>query len=390
VTALGIACLALAAIGCLYLLAAAWAVRATRRRGGDPRDGAGGRHAAAVPPSVTILKPLHGAEPGLFDTLATFCRQDYDGPFEIVLGLQDPADPALSVATSLRALFPDHAIRIVVDPRQHGRNRKVSNLINCAEGATGEIVVLADSDMRVGPDYLRRLVAALDRDGVGGATCLYHGVPAGTGWSRLAALGVDTHFLPGVVLGMALGLAKPCMGSTIAMRRETLERIGGFAAVQDALADDYEIGAAIRGLGLAVVVPPFTIGHVSAERSARDLVAQELRWLRTIRQIDPRGHAGSLVTHPLAFALLGAALAPGPVALLLLLTTIACRLALCLAVERAFGLRAHPYWLIPVRDGLSAGLFVASFFGRDVSWRGHRYEVARSGALLPKARPDPT
>jgi ceramide glucosyltransferase len=242
--------------------------------------------------------------------------------------------------------------------------------------------------MRAPPDYLFRLVAELDQPGVGAVTCLYHGLPVGHLWSRLSALGIDTHFLPNVVMGVSLGAATPCMGSTIALRRETLERIGGFRALADTLADDYELGAAVRGLGLTVGIPPFTIGHVCPERSLRQLVAQELRWLRTVRQIAPAGHLGSLVGHPAAFAAVALALGPGPIAGAVLFTAIAARVALCLAVERTFGLRRHPYWLIPARDALSFALFVASFFGRGVTWRGRRYDVARTGALTPKTRLD--
>jgi ceramide glucosyltransferase len=221
-------------------------------------------------------------------------------------------------------------------------------------------------------------------------TCLYHGVPVGTVWSRLSALSIDTHFTPGVIMGLALGLAKPCFGSTIALRRETLERVGGFVAFADVLADDYEVGAAVRRLGLDVSVPNMSIGHVCPERAFGELFAQELRWARTIRQIEPAGHLGSIMSHPLAFALLGFALGPGPIAAACVVTAIAVRLWLCLAVERAFGLKPHAYWLVPARDLLSIGVFILSFFGRRVSWRGYRYDVARSGALLPQTRADPT
>lgn len=376
--------LKLSGVGILYLLLCAAMVRRlarlpSPRRTGEPSSS-----------SITILKPLHGDEPGLFENLASFLAQTHAGPVRMVLGVQSDADPAIATARRLIAAYPGRDIALVVDGRQHGTNRKVSNLVNMSAEIAGDVVVLADSDMRVAPDYLARLVAELERPGIGAVTCLYHGLPAGNAWSRLSALAIDTHFLPGVAMGLALGLATPCMGSTIALRRETLERIGGFRAFADALADDYELGAAVRRLGLAVRVPGFVVGHVCPERDGRALVRQELRWQRTIRQIDPLGHAGSVIGHPLAFALAASALGPGPIAGAVLFTAIAARIGLCLAVERAFGVKRHPYWLVPARDLLSACVFVASFFGRAVSWRGHRYEVARSGALLPIARPDPT
>jgi ceramide glucosyltransferase len=377
VHALAILLLAVGAAGLVYLAAAIFFVRRLASR-------------AAVGPQtracITILKPLHGAEPGLCENLSTFLRQDHPGPVQVVFGVQNPRDPAIEVVRRLERAFPDAEIDLVIDARLHGTNRKVSNLINMAERIRHEIVVLADSDMIVGPDYLTRLVGELERSEVGAVTCLYHGVPAGNLWSRLSALGIDTHFLPSVAVGLGLGLAKPCMGSTIALRRETLDAIGGFRSFADDLADDYLLGAAVRRLDLQVAVPPFTIGHACTEASFQDLAWQELRWVRTIRQLDPAGHAGSVVSHPLPFALAAFCLMPSGIAAVMIGAAILLRIALCLAVKQAFGLKAQVYWLAPLRDLLSFGIFVASFFGRGVSWRGHSYDVTSAGVLTAKTR----
>lgn len=333
-------------------------------------------------PSVTILKPLHGAEPDLYDNLASFCRQDYEAAVQIIFGLQSASDSAVGIAEAIRRDFPASAIQLVIDPAMHGANRKVSNLVNMEREIRHDVVVLSDSDMRVGPDYLARVVAELHRPGIGAVTCLYHGRPAGNIWSEFAALGIDTHFLPSVAVGAGLGLAKPCFGSTIALRRGTLDAIGGFRSVADELADDYMIGAAIRRLGLRVAIPAFTVGHTCAERSFAELARQELRWARTIRRIDPVGHAGSLLAHPLALALLAFVLSPGVLSVTCAVAAWVLRIWACLAVERAFGVKRHRYRLVPVRDILSFGIFVASFLGRGVSWRGHSYSVAPSGALI--------
>lgn len=374
---LALAALACAGAGILYLVVATVMVL-RRARQAVPDD-------ARTSASVTLLKPLHGLEPELFENLSSFCRQDYGGPVEIVFGVQSPSDPAIAVVDEVRSAFPDLPIELVVDARLHGSNRKVSNLVNMSRSIRHDVVVLADSDMRVAPDYLARVVAALAAPGTGAVTCLYHGHPGESRWSQLSALSIDTHFLPSAVLGIDLGLAKPCFGSTIALRRDTLEAIGGFQRVADDLADDYALGAAVRGLGLEVAVPRFSVGHACPERGLHDLVHQELRWQRTVRQIEPAGHVGSTIAHPLAFAVLAFVIAPGALTLGAIGATLGARLALCLAVERAFGLRPHPYWLIPARDLLSFGLFVASFFGRRVTWRGHRYDVARDGILVSKA-----
>lgn len=365
----------LAACGIAYLLIAALMVfRLAARRPPAP----------ALWPAVSILKPLHGDEPGLHENLASFVQQDYPGEMQLLLGVQLPSDTAIPVAEALIAAFPDRDIRLVVDERHRGRNRKVSNLANLAERARHEVVVLADSDMRVGPDYLGRVVASLAQPGTGVATCPYHGLPEAHLPARLLALGIDTHFLPGVAMSVGLGIGHPCLGSTIALRRETLDAVGGFAAIADALADDHELGRRVRRLGLRIAMTPFSIGHVCAQADASGLIAQEVRWSRTIRQIEPLGHLGAITTHPLPFGLLAFALAPGLATGALVAAAITARLGLCLAVERAFGLRPHPYWLLPARDLLSLVVYAASFLGRSVSWRGLHFDVARDGALLPR------
>lgn len=372
------ACLSVATLGLAYLaLAIVMVARlALRRPGGDPAR-----------PAVTILKPLHGAEPHLEAHLATFCAQDYPAPVQIVFGVQSAQDPAIAVVRRLQAAHPTLAIDLVIDARLHGTNRKVSNLINMETRIRHDVVVLADSDMIVAPDYLSRIAGELGRPGVGVVTLLYHGVPESGLWSRLAASWIDTHFLPGVAVGLGLGLAQPCFGSTIALRRETLHAIGGFRRVADDLADDHAIGAAVRALGLKVAVPNFTVGHACSEGRVGDLVRHELRWQRTIRQIEPMGHLGSALAHPFAFACLALIVEPGLAAVAFALAAFLLRAGLLLAVRRAFAVDPKSYRLLPLRDILSFGVFVASFFGRGVSWRGHRYDVAPSGALIPKTRP---
>jgi ceramide glucosyltransferase len=375
---LAFACLAVAVAGCLYLVTAAILVGRFARRGTPARQES---------PSVTILKPLHGDEPGLDENLLSFCVQDYPGPVQVIFGVQDPRDPAIGAATRLIERLPHQALELVIDARRHGSNDKVSNLVNMAERIRHDVVVLADSDMRVGPDYLARLVAELQRPGIGGVTCLYHGIASKGLWSRLSALAIDTHFLPNVIVGVSFGLAQPCFGSTIALRRATLAEIGGFEAFSDILADDYAIGDAVRAHGQAVALPPLAVAHVCTEGSWAELWRHELRWARTIRAVDATGYAGSALTHALPFALLGLVCGGGAAALALAGAAIACRIGLCVRVERAFGLMPHPYWLVPVRDLLSFAVFIVSFLGASVTWKGHDYRVTSEGNLLPERRP---
>lgn len=374
--------LLLAVVGCVYGLTSAWL---------------GGRFAAkpaprlpegAARPSVTILKPLCGLEPNLYQNLETFCRQDYPGPVQVVFGVQNAADPAIGVVERLREAHPDLRIDLVIDARQHGSNRKVSNLINMAEHVAHAVIVLADSDMVVAPDYLERVVAELSQPGVSGVTCLYHGVPANRGvYAHLSALAIDVQFLPNVLMGTGLGLAKPCFGSTIAFTAESLSRIGGFQRIRNDLADDYELGEALRGLGGRIAIPNFSIGHTCVDTEIPGLWRHELRWNRTIRNVDPAGYAGSVVTHAFPLALIGALLpGAGSGALAVAALALACRVLLCIRLERAFGLQPHPYWLLPIRDILSFMNFSWGFVSGAVTWKGHDYRVVADGTLIPEAQ----
>jgi ceramide glucosyltransferase len=330
-------------------------------------------------PGVTILKPLHGAEPGLLENLASFCTQGYPGPVQIVFGVQDPRDDAIAVVERLRAQYGADHIDLVVDATMHGLNRKVSNLINMGRRAEHDIIVVADSDIRVDPHYLSRVIAALDQRGIGAVTCLYHGLATPGVWAKLSELGINAHFLPSVVFGLTLGLANPCFGSTIAFKRKTLAEIGGFVDVADCLADDYAIGARLRARGYKIAVLPTTVGHVCGETSARELWQHEMRWARTVRTIDPVGYTGLIVTHAFPLALIAAlagisAKSFGPViAVGLSLASFACRLALLRQVERAFNLPPQSCWLLPLRDLLSFAVFLSSAAGRNVMWKGRGY-----------------
>jgi len=367
--------LAAALAGCAYLVAAGLKTRAfLAQRTIAP--------AAGAMEAVTVLKPLHGEEPGLEAALATLFAQDYAGETQIILGLQSADDPARRIAERLRAAHPDRDIAVVVDSRRHGANGKVSNLVNMAGHARHPILVLSDSDIAVPPDYLAGVVQALQGEGVGVVTCPYFGRARAGGWSRLAAMGLTYQFLPSVVVGVSLQLAQPCMGSTIALRRELLQAIGGFSAFADTLADDYAIGAAVRAAGWRSVVAPVLVAHGCAETSLRQLLAHELRWARTIRGVDPAGYLGSGVTHAVVLALLGAVLQRGAApALAVLILAAACRAWMIRRLAEVTASAKEPWWLFAVRDILSFAVFVRSFFVRIVDWRGARFRVDLRGGL---------
>ena len=365
-------CLFFAGVGCLYLVYAAF-VSARFATDAAPES--------PVSPPVTILKPLNSDEPALLRNLASFCVQDYPAPIQIVFGVQAANDKAIPVVRRLEADFPDRVVRLVVDTASHGANRKISNLINMTRLATHACLVVSDSDIEAPADYLLRVAAALAEPGVGAVTCLYHGVAVAGFWSRVSALGIDAHFLPSVLVGLSSGMAAPCFGSTIAFRRDHLEAIGGFAAFCDVLADDYAVGAALRRKGLQVAIPRFLVAHSCAENSLAEVWRHELRWSRTIRAVDPWGHAGSAFTHPLAFALLASVIGAPSEGLALAVLAMAGRIVLLHITARSHGLATPPYWLLPLRDLLSFATFAWSFRGQNLTWRGKRYRVRAKGVL---------
>jgi len=333
-------------------------------------------------PAVSILKALCGAEPGLYEQLRSFCTQRYP-QVQIVFGVRDSDDPALEVVRRLRAEFASLDIDLVVDGTLHGSNRKISNLLNVLPRARHELLVMADSDIVVPEDYLRRIVPPLLDARVGLVTCPYlgrarQGVPA-----LLGAMFINEWFMPAVRLAALFGSQSFVSGATIALRRETLAAIGGLGTLADQLADDYRLGEHVRQRGLRVVLADLFVHTAVAESSLRTLWGHELRWMRTIQSVQPLGYAFSLPTLGLAPAVIGAALAGfTSFAMGGLAITAAARLVLH-CYDRGAG--ARRWWaglaLLPLSDLLLLLLWCWSFCSREVSWREHRYGIAQDGSL---------
>ena len=333
------------------------------------------------PPPVSVLKPLHGTEPGLYENLRSFAEQDYP-VVQVVLGVNDANDSALPVAQALIRDLPASDIALVLDPPVRGSNLKVANLENMLSAASHDILVISDSDMRVDRHYLGAVTAPLHDPRTGLVTCLYEGVSTGGFWSELGALHINFGFLPSALVAAALGIGHGCFGATIALRRETLGRIGGFARLRDELADDRRIGDAVRERGLAVVLSRYVVEARVCEPSFASLWHHELRWARTVRAITPAGFAGSVLTHPVALAALGAAASRfGLTSCIFLMISCLLRWASASIIAGALGFTTAGLWLLPVRDALSFAVFVASFFGRTVSWRDQLFHVDASGRM---------
>jgi len=366
--------IASSAIGCVYLL---YACNAVAKFAQQPMPWSARR------PPVSILKPLRGEDPALADNLRSFLRQDYPA-LQLVCGVADSSDPAAVVVRQLMGEFPGAEIALVVDATQRGTNLKVANLRNMLPAAKHDLLVLADSDMRVGADYLAAVTAPLIENGtVGLVTCLYRANSAGGLWSDLACLHINHGFLPQALVGEALGQGAGCFGATMALDRATLAAAGGFEALADMLADDHALGQAVRKLGKRVTLSPYLVDDIVAEQSFLGLFRHELRWARTIRLVAAGGFAGSVLTYPVPLALLALCLTAVPqaaaamVALALVVRTISGR-----RIDRALRLKAAPLWLLPVRDLLSFGVFIASFLGRSVAWRDRRFRIGPEGQLI--------
>jgi len=332
-------------------------------------------------PSVTILRPMKGLDPEADANLLSLVEQDYRGAVRIVLGADSEADPSIAAARRLQSAHAGRDIVVVADPTQHGTNRKLSNLINMAPHAAGDILVISDSDVRLPPHGLSALVGALEPPGVGLAYALYRGRPTGNLWSRIAALDINARFASSVVVGQALG-AHPVLGPTMAVKAEALAKDGGFQRLKDVLADDFELGRMVRAQGLAIACPPMLIDHGFPERSLAELWRHELRWARTIRLLNPAGYAGSLITYVLPLAVAGALLMGlKPWALVALGVLAGVRLSAGLLSCMVMDAETSALWLFPVRDVLAFAVFLAAFFGDGVEWRGARLRVKPDGAM---------
>lgn len=342
----------------------------------------------AVPsarPPVTVLKPLHGDEPLLEAALASLCAQDYPG-LQIVFGVEDPADPALRTVRRLRARHPALDVAVVVNAAQHGRNRKISNLINMYPSAKHDLIVIADSDIHAEPGYLDQIVAALEAPGVGLITTLYAGLRSnGSLVARLGAAGINHGFLPGNLMARWLG-RQDCLGATMALRRETLERAGGFSALVPHLADDAVLGRRVRALGLRVALAGTVAGTTVPESEMLALFNHELRWARTTQKLEPVGYALSALQHPLAWAILAVALDPGSLlAWASLGLAWGLRWLMTRGIERALGLGSGlAAGYLPLRDLLSMAVLLASYGGDRVAWRGHVLRVDAPALLREK------
>jgi ceramide glucosyltransferase len=371
-----ITCLA----ACLYVVFSLVGIRRFRRRAPDQVP-------AGFAPPVTMLKPVCGLDFELYENLRSFCEQDYPC-FQVVFAVRAPDDPAVAVIERIVAELPGRDIALVVDPRVHGPNLKVSNLVNAFSAAKHDILIISDSDMRVRPDYLASVSKPFGDPQVGVVTCLYRGVSAGNRLSDLACLQINEWFLPSVLVSGLMQGDRYCFGASMAVRREILARAGGLESLLNVLADDHMLGKVALDQGYRVELSSYVVDNVVKERSFSALFAHELRWARTVRILNPAGHSFSFLMNTISVALISAAVIGltadiDPLEYALLALAVVLRLALHDVVSRALAVpRPAPYWMIPLRDLMSFMVWAASFLSRDVRWRGGHFYANRDGTMI--------
>jgi len=364
-----------------YLLCIASAIQFLRRRNAGENAG--------PTPAVSILKPLKGTDPGMYENLRSHCLQDYP-EFEIIFGVSDDADPARAFVQQLQMEFPAISIRLIVCRRTLGTNSKVSNLAQMLPEARYQHILVNDSDIRVPRDYLRRVLQPLGNAKVGLVTCLYRGVPAAGLGSRLESLFISTDFCPGVLAARLVeGGIRFGLGSTLAFRRADLVSMGGFEAVADYLADDYEIGRRIAASGLQVKLSETVVETFLPSYKFGQFVTHQLRWARTIRDSRPGGYLGLAATFALPWALLALICARGAGwAWALAGTAVVLRGLVAVLVGRVVlqdPQLPRSLALVPFRDLVGLLVWLAGFQGDVIKWRGDSFAL-KNGKLV---RTDP-
>jgi ceramide glucosyltransferase len=341
-------------------------------------------HCSDFQPPISILRPICGVDSKTYENLASFCQQNYAN-YEIIFGVQDPQDPSMEVIRQLIKDFPAVDIQVTASHHLLGANHKVSNLAYAASKASYEILLLADSDVHVEPDYLGSVIQPLSDPQVGVVTCLYRSITQG--WvTTLEALSTPTEFLPGVLVSTALEGIKFAMGQTIVIRRSVLEEIGGFAAIADYLADDFQLGFLPAQAGYQVVLSDYLIDHVMPVSTIAQSWYRQTRWLVGIRASRPWGYAGLLFTHGTVTSLLFL-LATGGSATGWSVLSVTWFVRLVMAWFIGVRCLRDPVaqkllWLVPLRDGISFMLWGYSFIGDTVEWRDRQFKLTRSGKLV--------
>lgn len=335
-------------------------------------------------PPISVLKSLRGLDPHMLAAFRSHCVLDYP-EYEVLFGVQDLDELALQLVARLQAEFPERKLRVVHCPNLLGLNGKVSTLAQMLPQAQYEYIVINDSDILVGPDYLSRVVAPLADSKIGMVTTLYRALSGHSLGSKLEALGISTDFAAGVLVARAIeGGIRFGLGATIATTKAMLQQIGGLEPLVDYLGDDYEIGARIAAAGRKIVLADVVVETALPNYSFRDFWLHQMRWARNVKDRRPAQYVGLMLTFGIPWAILGVIASPQSWwTWLLLLATVAARTLMALKVGRGV-LKdrqvTRDLWLVPLRDFIALAVWIASYSGHTVEWRGLRFKL-RNGKL---------
>ncbi len=334
---------------------------------------------------ITILKPVKGMDAGSYENFASFCHQVYDGPQQLLFAAALADDPVIPVIQRLIRDFPGHDISLVVNPAIHGPNYKVSNLINAFPKARHDIIIVCDSDIRVPADYLQSVTSHFVEPQVGLVTSLYRTSNVHNIATAVEATGFTAEMIPNVLVALQLEGLSLALGASMAVRREALASIGGFEALADYLADDYQLGNKTHRAGWRIALDDCFVESMMKAESLMTVLSRQLRWARTMRVSRPGGYLASGITLPFPAAFLAAVLAPslqtGLAAIALLYGL---RLTISTIFSRRFvrdGLFPRWLWLLPLRDMLAFFCWALSFLGSRVEWRGARFRLKPGGKI---------
>ncbi len=334
---------------------------------------------------VTILKPVKGMDAGSYENFASFCRQRYAGELQLIFAAASPDDQVIPVIHQLMADFPEHNIALTINPAIHGPNYKVSNLINAFPQARHDIIIVCDSDIRVATDYLQSVMSHFRDSQVGLVTSLYRTSSVPGVATALEATGFTSEMIPNVLVALQLEGLSFALGASMAVRREALASIGGFQALADFLADDYQLGNKVHLAGWRIALDDCFVESMVKAESLMSVLARQLRWARTMRVSRPVGYLASGITLPFPAALLATMISPSlPLALSAAALLYAVRMFVSTVFSRSFvrdELFPKWLWLLPLRDMLAFFTWTLSFLGNRVEWRGSRFVLRPGGKI---------
>jgi ceramide glucosyltransferase len=337
-------------------------------------------------PPVSILKPVRGVDAQAYECWVSFCRQDYPD-YELLFGVRDAADPAVALIEQLQREFPQRHISLTINPIMTGYNAKVSNLCNIYPHARHDIVIVSDSDILVPPDYLRATVQPFILPRTGVVTSLYRGIGQYTVASRLEAIGITGEFMLGVLVARWMEGVRFALGASVAIRRSVLAEIGGFAAIANQVSDDFLLGNLAAQVGYEVVICPCIVDTTLPAYRFKEFFAHQLRWARTTKFSRPSGYVGLLFTFTTVWASLLVTIFPESLlALSVGVTALIVRFGAAWIIGGWWmqdqRLRRY-FYLLPLRDFFGFIVWIASFLGNTVSWRGDRFRLIAGGYLIP-------